>query len=106
MRVGPTTPIVPTVASPALNGAVTIEASHSPVVGCSAPIVTRTSSAGSTSWSTRSISCSRSSVSNSRRSVSRRHACASSARFATPPTTTCARGRPARDPQDVGRDQQ
>ena len=35
------------------------------------------------------ISCSRSSVSNSRRSVSRRHACASSARFETPPTTTC-----------------
>ena len=35
------------------------------------------------------MSCSRSSVSNSRRSVSRRHACASSARFETPPTTTC-----------------
>ena len=35
MRVGPTMPIVPTVASPAVNGAATIEAPHSPVVGCS-----------------------------------------------------------------------
>ncbi len=40
MRVGPTTPIVPIVVSPALNGAVMSEASHSPVDGCSAPIVT------------------------------------------------------------------
>ena len=40
MRVGPTMPIVPSVVSPVLNGAVMIEASHSPVEGCSAPIVT------------------------------------------------------------------
>ncbi len=38
-------PIVPTVASPALNGAATIDAPHSAVDGCSSPIVTRTSSA-------------------------------------------------------------
>ena len=89
MRVGPTTPIVPIVVSPALNGAVMIEASHSPVEGCSAPIVTF-NAAGSVlmSCSTASISVSRSSVSNSRRRVSRRICWASSARLETPPTTT------------------
>ena len=108
MRVGPTTPIVPSVASPALNGAVTSDASHSPVVGCSVadrhrePRRARAARPAGRAASPARARGSRTAGGASRGATR----CASSARFDTPPTTTwpaalaraarCAASRPRR----------